>query len=129
MLATRGLMAHGRPWLMSSGNRCTLVVKANGRWERTMEGEWGITLNLQLQNRTTSICVSIYVGISYTILSSRHVQPDQNNTRIILYGATLNIQDFHGKKMCHHDLIYQIPMYDLCLLVIMNIILTVCRIS
>ena len=52
-------MADGRPWLISSGGGCTLVVEADARWKTTMEGKQGIphpfTLVLVAKHRPFSI--------------------------------------------------------------------------
>ena len=41
-------MADGGSWLMSSGGGCALVVEADARWKRTMEGKRGIPRSLFL---------------------------------------------------------------------------------
>ena len=41
MLAARGPMADGGPWLVLSGVGCALLVEVDGRWKATMEGKIG----------------------------------------------------------------------------------------
>ena len=79
-LAAGESMANVGAWSMLSGGGCVLVFEMDGRWKTTMEGEWGIPLSFQLQNRTKLRSSTIYVGSTNNILIGPHAQLDQNNT-------------------------------------------------
>ena len=54
------------------------VVETDGRWKTTTEGERGIPLSFNFQNRTNLISFSTYKGIGNDILSGPHAQTAQN---------------------------------------------------